>query len=295
LAYGTVLASKPRFSGTTVIALSSLFFGLMAVVTRLLAGRIPATEIATVRFAVGLVGCGAFFIVRRRRPQLQQWRWLLLRGLFGGVAVLSYFYAIERLGAAPATVLNYTSPVYAAVFAAWFLGETTGPLQRLGLLLATVGASVVTLSTGASGRWAPDVGAAVGVFSAISGGAAMTVIRKLRNDTDAMSVFLGFCTVGMALSAPIAATQWVPLQGAPLYICLAVGVLSIGGQVLFTWGLGHTTATSGSATTQLVPVVAWVLSLTWLEEPATALGVAGALLCVGGVLLGGLRRARRQA
>jgi hypothetical protein len=63
-------------------------------------------------------------------------------------------------------------------------------------------------------------------------------------------------------------------------------LLSIAGQLLFTWGMGFTSATAGSATTQLVPAVAWTLALGWLGEPVTVLGVVGALLCVSGVLLG---------
>lgn len=279
--------SQPRWSGSAVIAVSSLFFGVMAVATRLLAGQVPAAQIATVRFAVGLVGVSAIFVVRRRQPNLLQWRLLGLRGLFGGIAVLTYFVAIERLGAAPATVLNYSSPIYAAVFASWFLGEKSNHLQRLGLLLATGGAAAVTMASAPSHQpWNPDWGALVGVLSAVAGGAAMTVIRKLRNDTDALTVFFAFCVVGLMVCTPVAAPNWVPLHGKPLLICVLVGLLSIGGQLLFTWGMGHTTATAGSAITQLVPAVAWILAVGWLHEPLTLLGILGAAACVGGVLVG---------
>lgn len=271
-----------------IIAVSSLFFGVMAVTTRLLAGKVPAAEIAAVRFAIGIVACSAWFVARRERPNFGRWRLLAMRGFFGGVAVVTYFFAIERLGAAAATVLNYSSPIYAAVFAAWFLAEKSTWLKRFGLVFATVGAGLVTLSSAPEGHhWtAIDLGAIAGVLSAIAGGAAMTSMRKLRDDTDAVSIFFAFCVVGFALSAPLAAPQWVSLSGNALWICLAVGVLAIIGQLLFTYGMGFTSATAGSATTQLVPVVAWTLSLGWLGEPVTVLGVIGALLCVSGVLLG---------
>lgn len=280
-------AEGARVNGIAVIAVSSLFFGLMAVLTRLLAGKVPAAEVATVRFAVGIIGCGFLFAWKRRRPNFSQGKLLTLRGLFGGVAVVTYFFAIERLGAAPATVLNYSSPIYAAAFAAWFLGETSTSMRRVGLVVATSGAAFVTFSTGSvTNPLVPDVGALAGILSAVTGGAAMTVIRKLRDDTDAITVFFAFCIGGLVVSAPLAAPGWVPLSGFPLFICLVIGVLSIGGQMLFTWGMGFTSATAGSATTQLVPVVAWTLALGWLGEPVTLLGVVGAVLCVSGVLLG---------
>jgi drug/metabolite transporter (DMT)-like permease len=279
---------SPRLrSGTAVIAISSLFFGLMATMVRLLAGAVPSTQLTAVRFAVGLVGVGLIFLARGKRPNLKRWRLLALRGLFGGIAVVTYFFAIERLGAAAATVLNYSSPVYAAAFAAWFLHERTGPLARVGLLVATAGAALVAFGSGsAANPLVPDVGAIAGVLSAVAGGAAMTVIKRLRDDTDAETVFLAFCAVGLVVSLPLAAPGWVPMEGRALWIALGIGLLSIAGQLLFTWGMGFTTATAGSATTQLVPAVAWVLSLAWLGEPVTPLGAVGSLLCVGGVLLG---------
>ena len=284
---GVTAVEKPRINGVAVIAISSAFFGLMAVLTRLLAGKVPAAEVAAVRFAVGLVGCGFLFGWKRRLPNLVQGRMLLTRGVLGGLAVVTYFFAIERLGAAPATVLNYSSPIYAAVFAAIFLQETSTPLRRAGLLVATSGAVVVAFSTGSvENPFIPDLGAVAGVLSAILGGGAMTAIRKLRNDTDATTVFFAFCVGGLLVSAPLAAPHWVALSGNSLWLCLVIGLLSIIAQLLFTWGMGFTSATMGSATTQLVPAVAWVLALGWLGEPATVLGVIGALLCVSGVLLG---------
>ncbi len=290
------MAVKPRVNGIAVIAVSSLFFGLMAVLTRLLAGEVPSTQVATVRFAVGAIGCVFLFGWKRRKPDLTQWRLLAMRGVSGGIAVVTYFFAIERLGAAAATVLNYSSPIYAAAFAAWFLGETSTPMRRLGLVVATSGAVFVAFSTGsAANPLVPDIGAVAGVISAIAGGASMTAIRRLRDDTDAITVFFAFCLVGLLVSLPLSAPGWVPLEGSALVICLAVGLLSIAGQLLFTWGMGFTTATAGSATTQLVPAVAWTLALGWLGEPVTTLGVIGAVLCVSGVLLGVLPAAQRAA
>jgi len=278
---------KPRVNGVAVIAVSSVFFGLLAVLTRLLAGQVPAAQVAAIRFAVGIVGCGVLFLWKRRLPNFAQGRLLAARGLFGGVAVVTYFFAIERLGAAPATVLNYSSPIYAAAFAALFLGETSTSMRRAGLLVATSGAVFVAFSTGSvENPLIPDLGAVAGVLSAITGGAAMTVIRKLRNDTDAITVFLAFCVGGLVVSAPLSAPGWVSMSPFALGICLTIGVLSIVAQLLFTWGMGFTSATMGSATTQLVPAVAWILALGWLGEPVTFLGVIGAVLCVSGVLLG---------
>lgn len=266
----------------------------MAVLARTLSAEVPAAELVVIRHAVGLVAMAALFVAQRRRPSTTRPWLLFLRGFLGGGAVLCYFYAIHSLGAAPATVLNYIAPVYAAVWAALFLKERATRLVLVGLVIATVGAVLVTVSTGDfDGRGAPPVGAFAGILAGLFGGAAMATIKAVREDTDSATVFLSFCAVGLLMAAPFAVPQWVPLSGSTLAVALLIGLLAVAGQLLFTWGMGFTSATTGSATTQLVPVFAWVLALGWLHERVTSLAVVGAVLCVGGVLLGMAGRSGR--
>lgn len=274
--------------GTWLIVLSSLFFAAMAVLARHLSKQhVPAVQLSFIRFVIGSVAMGAFFLAQRQPPDLKHGRKLLLRGLFGTGAVLTYFVAIERLGSGPATVLNYCSPIYAALFASLFLHERPSGFTRIGLGLATVGAVLVAWATGEFSKpLEPGLGGLAGIASGMLGGAAITVIRSLRQDTNAPTVFLAFSGVGLIITTPMVALHWVPLEGALLPLCLVMGVLSVGGQMLFTLGMGYTTAAAGSATTQLVPVVAWALAVTLLGEPIGAISAAGALLCVGGVALG---------
>ena len=114
----------------------------------------------------------------------------------------------------------------------------------------------------------------------------MTGVHALRRDTDASTVFFAFCLFGAILSAPLAMGVWVPLGGSLLWRVFAVGAFSFGAQMLFTWGMGFTTASRGSATTQLTPVVTWVLSVLLLDEWPHALTLTGAVLCLVGVLIG---------
>ncbi|MCC6338164.1 MAG: DMT family transporter [Myxococcales bacterium] len=288
------MPAAPRFSGTAVIAVSSLFFAVMAVLARTLAGEVPPAQVVTVRHLVGLAGMALFFPALRRKPNLARPWLLLLRGVLGGTAVLMYFTAIRHLGAAPATVLNYAAPVYAAFFAAVFLKERPTRLMVVGLFLASAGAALVAMSgEGLHLTGAGSLGALAGLASGVAGGAAMTSIKAVREDADAGTVFLAFSVVGLVMAAPVAAPDWVPLQGAVALRVVGVGVLALFGQMLFTWGMGHTSATVGSATTQLVPAFAWALAIGVLGEGVTPAAVLGAAMCVAGVLLGAVSARRR--
>jgi drug/metabolite transporter (DMT)-like permease len=280
--------------GTWIIVVSSIFFAMMAVLARHLSKAVPSVQLSFIRFAVGGVVMAGYFLTRREWPNTRHRRKLLFRGLFGTAAVLTYFIAIERLGSGPATVLNYCSPIWAALFASVVLEERPSRLTRVGLGVATVGAILVSVATGEFREpLAPGVGGLAGVASGLFGGAAITVIRSLRRDTNAPTVFFAFSLVGAVISLPLSVPGWVPLHGTLLGLCIAMGLLSVGGQLLFTLGMGFTSATAGSAITQLVPVFAWVLGSTLLGEQTLPLSALGALLCVFGVILGAWKRVPR--
>ena len=273
-----------------VIACASLLFAAMAVLSRTLAGQVPSAQIVMVRFVVGLLGVAGVFAARGTRPDLRRWRLLLFRGLLGGAGALLYFFAIEQIGVGPATMLNYLAPVYAAFFAGLILKERPGAWLYLGLGIATLGAGFVTAGTGALDHpLSPGLGALAGLTSGVFGGATMTGVHALRRDTDAATVFFAFCFLGLLVSLPLAAAHWVPLEGGRWLAVLGVGLLSFGAQMLFTWGMGFTSASRGSTTTQLTPVATWLLSVTLLDEWPHALTLVGAVLCLGGVLIGMVR------
>jgi drug/metabolite transporter (DMT)-like permease len=240
-----------------------------------------------IRFVVGLVGVASLFLVRRKGPRVPRpWHWAL-RGLFGGLAVYFYFLAIEQLGVGPATVLNYSAPIHAALFGVLFLRERVTPHLASGLLVATCGAALVvtgTLDFSQSLRLGPGVLA--GLASAVFSGAAMAVIRSLRSDTDAATVFFSFCLFGSVVGALFSGGRWEPLTPETLWPALGVGVLSLIAQLLFTHAFADVTAAVGAATTQLTPAISWVLAVWLLGEPVKPLTALGAFICVAGVLWG---------
>jgi drug/metabolite transporter (DMT)-like permease len=275
-----------RPSGTIAIVIACFFLAGMAVLARTLNGRVPSAQVVLLRHAVGVLGIGLFFLLRKRRPLMVRRRLLILRGVLGGATVLTYFHAIEHLGAAPATVLNYVGPVYAAAFATLFLGERQTKRTIAGLTLGTLGSISVALASASGSGTGSLLGAMSGLVSGVLAGAAMATVKAVREEVDAGTIFLAFSVVGGLMSLPFAMADWVPLSLGDATVVLTVGALALIGQTIYTWGMGYTSATSGSATTQLVPILSWVLAVTLLQEPVVPLSAFGALLCVLGVVVG---------
>jgi drug/metabolite transporter (DMT)-like permease len=286
----TVLPAAPKISGVAYIAVAAVLFALLAVVARTFSGKLPAAELITVRFVLSLIFMAGWFAVLRRKPVLLHPFPLFLRGLFGGFAAASYFYAIEQLGVGPATVLNFLAPCWAAVFASIFLGEKSGPRAWIGLVVATLGGAIVTLAAGELHR--PQnfaLAATLGLLSGISGGAAMATLKKLRDDTDAGTIFTAFNLVGLVLVLPFSTAAWRPIDLNLWPALLAVGLLACAAQLLYSWAMAFTPVTRGSLATQLTPLFAAGFGAVFLGELPNATGVLGGLLCIGGVLLGIIR------
>src|SRR5215475_6794944 len=114
-------AQRPFAPASMLLLLAAALFAAMAVVAKVAATRLPGPEVALFRFCIGLAACG--IAATRIRMRTNNKLGLVLRGGYGGAAVLLYFLAIEHLPVGMATLLNYTAPVFTALYAATFLGE----------------------------------------------------------------------------------------------------------------------------------------------------------------------------
>ncbi len=287
------LQTRSPLWGLGWIALSCAFFASMAVCVRLSLPVLSGPQLGIVRFVFGAGALLLFYAARRRFPPLLHPGKLFLRGALGGIAVLLYFVSISRLGAGPATMLNFLSPIYAALYAVVVFKERPKPGLVLGLLIATAGALVITASTGEITFTHLGIGGVAGLLSGVFGGLAMATVHSLRQDTSADVIFFAFCAVGLLVISPFAmSTPWPEFTPALILIMFAVGAFSLLGQLLYTYGMGFTSASSGSAATQLTPAFTFLFSALFLAEVPQPLTVLGALLCFVGVVVGMISRTR---
>jgi drug/metabolite transporter (DMT)-like permease len=277
-------------SGPLQLAGASLLFGGMAFVAKLAGAGLPGEEVAFVRFAFCCVALALLVGSRRVRLVPRNLRALALRGLFGGLAVLLFFRAIEHLPVGMATLLNYTYPIWSALFAALFLGERLD-VRIVGALTATtLGVVLVVRGAAPPGDWGFGPWHVVGMVSSLLSGAAVTTIRAMRRSAvpdGAWEIFAGFSLVGLICTAPFAAGRWQTPTPRQWLLLAVMGALSFAAQLLMTHALGFVRAAAGGAVAQLTPVVSFALGALFLGEPVGAQTLLGAGLTLAGVLWAG--------
>ena len=267
----------------TILALCSVLFAVMAAIAKAATLRLPGPQVAFVRFLFGLAACAVVSVRRPMRPRNTMG--LVWRGVFGGTAVFCYFLTIEHLPVGVATLINYTAPVFTAVWAALFLGESLDASSVGALALATTGVVLVSLgtsrSTGVAASWL-----VLGAFSAILSGAAVAVIRQVRRTDGAWEIFAAFCVAGALICGVPAVRSWTVPTAREWWLLVAVGTASVVAQVGFTWSLRYIRAAPAGIIQQFTPVAA--LALGWLiyGDRIPPLSALGAALALSGVCWG---------
>jgi drug/metabolite transporter (DMT)-like permease len=192
------------------------------------------------------------------------------------MSLICFFYSIDHVGLAKATLYCYMYPIYAAVFAWWDLGEKPSPAAVLALLLAVLGAILTLDSHGMS--LTMTRGDAAGIFAGVMSGAAVTSIRRLTRTDRSAWIVLSFTVCATLLAIPFMgrghATATWPVIGS----LLAVGVSAIAAQVLLTKGLRHVPAVEGGVLSLTTVPLSAIIALVLLHETLRVRFYVGAAL-----------------
>ena len=187
--------------GVGVIVLASLLFGAMTVCVRSVAQEMAPLQVTFWRFfgstLLLLLGSGWTSL----RPAAAPMRVLILRGLLGAAAISLWFTGIRDIGAATATLLHSTYPLWATLLSVLVLGERFGWSIGVALGLNLVGIAVVVGPADASRPYAIR-GALCSLAAGMFAGAAVATARQLRAQENASVITLWFMVTGTVVTAP---------------------------------------------------------------------------------------------
>ena len=261
-----------------VIAATS--FGAMAYSAKIASHQLSGPEIAFFRMAVGLLPCLLVPQYRRAAAHYKRLDLILYRGIFGGIAVMLYFLAIEHTSAGLATLLNYTAPIWSGTFSLLFIGERISPRVLIPLPVALAGVYLVIHGSAFGfSRWL-----VAGLLSAVASGAAVTAMRAARRGENSWSVYASFCFFGMVVNLPLTITSWVRPTGSTWIALAGTAIFAMVAQLLMTFSLRWVDAMTVGVISQLGVLVAMALGALFLHEEITGSAALGSALTIAGVI-----------
>jgi drug/metabolite transporter (DMT)-like permease len=290
-----VKPAGPRLDalGLALLLLTVIGWGVNWPAMKVLLGEVPPF---TIRVLSGALGAALLFgIALARREALAVpralWPRLMVASLLNVTAWMGLAsFSLLWLGAGEATIICYTMPVWAGLFAWALLGEPPSLRRVLALLLALAGLLVLVLGRGwqAGVEALPGVGFALGAAILFSLGTVVTKRWPLGlppTTAAAWQIALGCAPLllGMALVeqpdlAAVSARGWA---------LLAYGGIGPLGLCYLAWfaALRRLPAAAAASGTLLTPVVGVLAAVLTLGEPLGLREVLALALTVSGVLL----------
>lgn len=262
------------------MALGAFWFSVMAALVKALGRGLPAQEIVLVRSSINLAL--SWWMVRRLglAPWGARRALLLLRGVFGFLALTFFYLSLTSLPLAEANLIQLSNPIYTAILAALVLGERMGRRELVcvagciaGVLLVVRPAALL----GAAGGAMPARAVLIAVAGAVCSACAYVTIRRLGGESPHV-VVLYFPMVTVPATLPLVWRHLVWPTPAQWAMLGAVGLTTQVAQVYITRGLQSEPAGRATAVGYLQVVFAALWGALFYGERPTVWTVAGAAL-----------------
>ena len=282
--------------GVRLIVLASFFFALMGGFAKVLSAMMPPVEVVFFRNLVGVVLVGvSLYKVPMKEQGGKPWL-LFFRGFIGFLALMAFFYNIAHISLANAMTFSYTSPIFTALFAGWFLKESIGWRGWVAVGFGFVGIVCVMQPSGFA-LTKTDV---LGVLSGVGAGLAYVSVRELKRYYDTRAIVLSFMAIGtlgplllMFLSPYVASSsfdfmlgEFVMPSGRMWFYILGMGAFATLAQTYMTRAYGGTRAGIVGAASYSNILFSLGIGFVLGDGLPNILGLFGIMLVVfGGILV----------
>jgi drug/metabolite transporter (DMT)-like permease len=258
--------------------------------------RIAVPSLGPIPLIALRVGIGALFLVpilamRAGLPTLRpNWKPLLIVGVLNSAVPFCLFaYAQLTLAAGFTSVLNASTPIFAAVVAFLWLGDRLTPLRMVGLCTGLAG--VVLLVSGTHGLSWSNSGLAVlaALGASLSYGVAGTYTKKYLAGVPALTVATG--SMVSATTLLIAPAIWFWPHSLPsAHVWISVVLLGIGctgvAYILFFRLVARQGPAKAMSVTFLIPLFGVLWGALFLGEALTMNMLISGLVILFGTALG---------
>ena len=268
--------------------LFSAFFGaLNGAVAKVLSQSMDPIEIVFYR---NLLGVLIILYTLKKLPvsiNISKLHLLFLRGLFGTIAMLFFFYTIATIPLGEAIILNKTSPFFLTILAFYLMKESINFNTFIALIIGFIGLVLIIKPFGIVLSIEHIYGVLGGFFAA----AAYATIKKIKDIYDARVIMLSFMLIGVII--PFLLFLFTPYVKFSIHTDLIVWLLIVLMAVLSTASQWLLTRAYGLSPASIIGVVSYtsipfavgfgVMLGDLFPDILTFIGIS--LIVLGGILV----------
>jgi len=265
---------------------------------------VEPTVLIALRLLTAALVLVPFLALRQGAPAFRQLRagWqpvVVLGAINAAIPFTLIAWGQKHIDSGIAAIANASVPIFVALLAIRFRpSEKVTGSRAVGIAAGILGVVVLAGANPEGGWWAVAGTLAVVAASFLYAAGALYAQTHVEN-LEPMLLVTGSTIVGTLMLAPFAIAQ-APTSMPGWKVWLAIAVLGIGGMAIGQYVYYVLVETHGSTkaalVTYLLPGMALVLGIVFLDEPLTIAAVVGLALVLLGVALGSgmLRPSRRR-
>jgi len=174
--------------GSLWMLVAALGFAIMGALVKIGAQKFSPAELVFYRSLFGLLSIWLFISMQKLPLATPYIGKHMSRALVGFTSLVLFFYAIAHLPLATAITLNYTSPLFLALFMPFLLHEKPKKILLLALVIGFIGVSLLLKPTIDQDSWFAGL---LGLLSGIGAALAYVHVKQLGkvNEPDWRTVF----------------------------------------------------------------------------------------------------------
>lgn len=260
--------------------LATFWFACMNVIVKMLA-HLPTMEL--VFFRCGIAALIGWFLLHKNKIG---WRGsnrklLLLRGLFGTLALYTFFFTLQRMPLGTAVTIQYLSPFFTSLLAVFILKENMRPVQWVWFALSFSGVLLIKGFNASVSWWLLGLGIASAILSAL----AYNMVRTLREKEHPLVVVLHFQLFGWVAGAGFSLNDFRMPEGMEWALLLLMGLFTQWGQENLTRSLQAEPANKVTILNYTGVLYAMLFGYLLFDETYGWPELLGTLLVISGMTL----------
>ena len=281
-------SSSSRFTlpnlGSLWMLVAALGFAIMGALVKVGAQKFSSSELVFYRSIFGLIVIWLYIAVNKLPLATPVMFKQMSRAVVGFTSLVLFFYAIAHLPLATAITLNYTSPLFLAIFTPLLLHEKPKKSLFIGLIIGFIGVSLLLKPNFTSADW---LAGGIGLLSGIGAAFAYIHVKQLgkANEPDWRTVFYFtlISTIGAGLWMFFDSFHTIEWQDLP--VLLGLGFSATIAQLAMTraYRTGNTLVVASLA--YVTVILASLFGVLWWNEHLSLdAWLAIALIILSGVI-----------